>query len=264
MAALSAADKAIVAAIADPSPTVRSAVVAVAPEAEAVASLEKLLELELDGLVISSSGLCALQARVALEQGLAVFSELPMGRNAREAATLVEVAERADRLLAADRRYRHSEAIRRAESAFTGGALGEVYAAVFELHTRERRDLRPQLLDAVASALGDARILSACTIGGDIRLDFEGGTVAEISICSHADAKPEGLIIAELYGSTGTVSFESPADPPGDPALSAWVEKLANGARFCPGEVEGLVETAAAMEVVARSPKLLSRKTATA
>jgi len=264
MAALRAADKATVVAIAEPSPAIRSAVLAAAPDAEAVASLEKLLQLQLDGLVIAANGLSAVQAKVALDQGLPVFCQLPVGRNAKEAANVLEAAERADRLFCADRRYRYTDALAQAHDVVESGELGEVYAAVIELHTADKRDVRPQLLDALTWIMGEQRIQVARNIGADIRIDFEGGAVAELSISPRLDVGPAGFVRAELYGTTGTICFESAADTHGDPALIDWVEKLANSPRFSPADVKGVVETAQIIQELKTPSPLLTKKAATA
>src|SRR3954468_10404626 len=71
------------AAIADPAPDPCDAALALAPAAERVSGLEELLALDLDGLVIATpSALHAAQAIAALEHGVAVFCQKPLGRTA--------------------------------------------------------------------------------------------------------------------------------------------------------------------------------------
>ena len=83
------------------------AVAAVAPAAAQVASLEAMLALDLDGIVIATpSALHAEQAIRALDAGMAVFCQKPLGRDAAETAAVVEAAQRADRLLGVDLSYR--------------------------------------------------------------------------------------------------------------------------------------------------------------
>ena len=63
---------------------------------------------DLDGVVIATpSALHAEQSIAALESGLAVFCQKPLGRDAAEAAAVVAAARRADRLLGVDLSYRH-------------------------------------------------------------------------------------------------------------------------------------------------------------
>ncbi len=88
---------------------------------DALDSLDDLLELDLDGIVIATpSALHAEQAIAALERGLAVFCQKPLGRTAAETRAVVEAARRADRLLAVDLSYRHAEAFRAARAAVAG------------------------------------------------------------------------------------------------------------------------------------------------
>lgn len=69
----------------------------------AVESLNKLLQLELDGLVIATpTTLHAENAVTALASGLAVFCQKQLGRTKAETERVIEAARRADRLLAVD------------------------------------------------------------------------------------------------------------------------------------------------------------------
>ena len=264
MAALRVSGRAEIAAIADPSPAVLSTALVAAPAAEPVASLEKLLDLELDGVVIATNGLAALQARVALEQGLAVFCQLPIGRSAKEVANVVEAAERSDRLLGLDRRYRFSSALTNAREVVANAEIGDVYAAMIELHTPDTRDMRAQLIDALAWVLRKERIRSARANGNDLRLDFTSGAVGEISISLIPRTEYPASISAELYGDGGARAFKSDAEPHGDPALMTWVEKLAESKRFRAEEVEDVVENASILDAVGSPVPLTSRKTAIA
>jgi len=98
--ALESSGAADVAAIADPAVD------------GALASFDELLERELDGIVIATpSALHAEQAIRALEHGLAVFCQKPLGRNEAETRAVVDAARRADRLLGVDLSYRRLEAV---------------------------------------------------------------------------------------------------------------------------------------------------------
>src|SRR5438045_3327304 len=86
-------------AIADPAEELRRKAGKVAPEAALVENFEELMELGLDGVVVATpSALHAEQASVALERGLAVFCQKPLGRTAPETARVVRAARAADRL----------------------------------------------------------------------------------------------------------------------------------------------------------------------
>ncbi len=121
--------------IVDPSAECRQAALAEAPGAIAAADLEELLRLGLDGIVIATpSAQHAAQAIRALEAGLAVFCQKPLGRTAAEAAAVVEAARRADRLLAVDLSYRFTTAMAAIKALVERGDLGPVFAADLVFH----------------------------------------------------------------------------------------------------------------------------------
>jgi predicted dehydrogenase len=124
-----------VVAIADPSADMRSRAQQAAPGAVAVATLDELLQLDLDGVVIATpSALHAQQSLAVLERGLAVFCQKPLARTAAENAAIVEAARQADRLLGCDLSYRTTDAMRRIRNAVVEGELGQVYAADLVFH----------------------------------------------------------------------------------------------------------------------------------
>lgn len=124
-----------VAAIADPSPDVRARVAALVPQASAVATLEELLQHDLDGVVIATpSALHAQQSLAVLERGLAVFCQKPLARTAAENAQVIEAARKADRLLGCDLSYRHTEAMKRIRNTVVEGEIGTVYAVDLVFH----------------------------------------------------------------------------------------------------------------------------------
>jgi predicted dehydrogenase len=123
-----------VAAIADPAPELVRQAAELAPDAILASSLEDLLEIDLDGLVIATpSALHAAQSVAAFERGLAVFCQKPLGRDAAEAQAVVRAASAADRLLGVDLSYRHISGMEQLRGLIQGGELGHVYAvnAVF-------------------------------------------------------------------------------------------------------------------------------------
>ncbi|MFN3726399.1 MAG: Gfo/Idh/MocA family protein [Allosphingosinicella sp.] len=135
MEAILGTDVAEIAAIADPSQDMATEAQKLAPEAELGKSLDDLLALGLDGIVIATpSALHAEQATRALEAGAAVFCQKPLGRNAAEVRRVVDAARQADRLLAVDLSYRHTEAMVKITELVRSGTLGEVYAADLVFH----------------------------------------------------------------------------------------------------------------------------------
>jgi predicted dehydrogenase len=98
-------------------------------------SYEELLESGVDGIVIATpSALHAEQALAALERGLPVFVQKPLGRTAAETRAVVDAARRADVPLGVDLSYRHAEAFAAARATVADGAIGEVFAADLAFH----------------------------------------------------------------------------------------------------------------------------------
>lgn len=124
-----------IAAIADSDGEAAAAARHKAPDAVAADSLDELLNLDLDGLVIATpSGLHAQQATAALESGLAVFCQKPLARTASETRTIIEAARQADRLLGVDLSYRFVVGVPEMRLLIQSGALGRVYAAELTFH----------------------------------------------------------------------------------------------------------------------------------
>lgn len=142
-----------VAAIADPSTEMAAEAGRLAPNAEIVPSLEAMLDLGVDGVVIATpSALHAAQSIRALEAGAAVFCQKPLGRTAEEAGAVVAAARKADRLLAVDLSYRFTEGMRRIRALVQTGELGRIYAVDLAFHNAYGPD-KPWFYD-VAQAGG--------------------------------------------------------------------------------------------------------------
>jgi|SRR3954471_7251796 predicted dehydrogenase len=96
---------------------------------------ERLLDADLDGIVIATpSAQHAEQSVAALEAGLAVFCQKPLGRSAAEVSRVVEAARRADRLLSVDLSYRYTAALQAVRETVRSGEIGEVFAADLVFH----------------------------------------------------------------------------------------------------------------------------------
>ncbi|HVT55082.1 MAG TPA: Gfo/Idh/MocA family oxidoreductase [Xanthobacteraceae bacterium] len=135
MKAIAAADAVEIAAIADPLSETLSQAAQTSPDAKQLNTLEELLTEKLDGLVIATpTALHAEQSIRALESGLSVFCQKPLGRTADETESVVTIAREANRLLAVDLSYRFTEAMRRIRERVQGGEIGEVYAVDLVFH----------------------------------------------------------------------------------------------------------------------------------
>jgi predicted dehydrogenase len=123
------------AAIADAASDAAAAAAADAPGCAVASSLDELLALGLDGVVIATpSALHAEQAVRALERGVAVFCQKPLARTASEARRVVDAARAADRLLGVDLSYRHVAGVPELRRLVQEGALGRVYAVDLVFH----------------------------------------------------------------------------------------------------------------------------------
>jgi predicted dehydrogenase len=236
--AVAASGVAEIAAIADPSDADLEAARALAPKAGIHRSFEALLNEQLDGIVIATpSALHADQAVMALERGLAVFCQKPLGRAAAEVEQMVAAAASADRLLGADFSYRTLDGVRRIRELVERGALGRVFALDLVFHNaygpdkewfydRARSgggcvmDLGVHLADL---ALWLLRWPEVCLVGSRLyaegellgpdadrvedyavaTLDLAGGTVVRLACSWRLSAGREAVIEAAVHGTEG-------------------------------------------------------------
>lgn len=232
-----------IAAIADSSPETVAACAEVAPDAVRCATLEELLDRPLDGLVIATpSALHAEQSIAALERGLAVFCQKPLGRNAEEVRRIIDTARRADRLLGVDLSYRHTAGLRKIRELIRGGELGEVFAADLVFHNAygpqspwfyDARlsgggcvvDLGIHLVDAALWILDSpvVGVSSRVLAGGhplalrpeavedfaSARLDLACGAVVQLACSWRLHAGREAVIEAAFYGSKGGAALRN-------------------------------------------------------
>ncbi len=141
-------------AVADASPAAAAAAASAVDGCAALPSLDALLERDLDGIVIATpSALHADQAVRALEHGLAVFCQKPLGRTAAEVRRVVDAARAADRLLGVDLSYRHVAGMAEVRRLVREGALGQVFAANLVFHNAYGPD-KPWFYDARLSGGG--------------------------------------------------------------------------------------------------------------
>ena len=135
MDAMIATGESMAAAICDPNPEMLQQAQEAAPLALVAESLDAMLALDLDGIVIATpSALHAEQCMRAFEAGAAVFCQKPLGRSAAEVRAVLEAARAADRLLGVDLSYRHTAAMQAIRERVRSGELGEVFAADLTFH----------------------------------------------------------------------------------------------------------------------------------
>jgi predicted dehydrogenase len=138
----------------DPEPTALARARELTPAARTASSLEELLCHELDGLVVATpSALHAQQSIQALERGIAVFCQKPLGRNEAEVKRVIDAARKNDKRLGVDFSYRYSEGMQRVRQLVRSGELGDVYATQLVFHNAYGPD-KPWFYDAQLSGGG--------------------------------------------------------------------------------------------------------------
>lgn len=135
MKALVGSGLAEAAAIVDPDPDMAVKAKTLASGAEVCGGLEEMLASRLDAVVIATpSALHAEQSIKALDAGMAVFCQKPLGRTAGEVLAVVEAARRNDLPLGIDLSYRHTAAITHIRDALESGTLGELHTIDLVFH----------------------------------------------------------------------------------------------------------------------------------
>ncbi len=199
-------------ALVEPQDALAEAALALAPGAQRVDSLDDLLALDLDGVVIATpSAAHAAQSIQALEAGAAVFCQKPLGRTGAEVRAVVETARRADRLLAVDLSYRFTEAAQRLRALVREGALGSVHAIDLTFHNAYGPD-KPWFYDRALSGGGCVMDLGVHLV--DLALwMLDGPSVTGVSSNLFAKGRPlprnsvetEDFAVATLTLDTGAV-----------------------------------------------------------
>lgn len=233
-----------VAAIADPSPEMAAEAGKLAPDAKLVSRLDDILDLGVDGVVIATpSAMHAEQSIRALERGVAVFCQKPLGRTAPEVQAVVDAARRADHLLCVDLSYRFTEGMRRIREILDSGELGQIYAVDLVFHNAYGpdkpwfydpalsgggcvMDLGVHLVDLALWSLGNpgaTSVTSKLLAGGAPLKDpgtqvedyavatvqLETGAAVQLACSWRLQAGCDAVISATFYGTKGGVSLRN-------------------------------------------------------
>lgn len=217
---------------------------ALAPAADSVSTVEELLARVPDGIVIATpSALHAEQSLAAIERGVPVFCQKPLGRNAAETRAVVEAARRRDLLLGVDLSYRHTAAGKAVFDLVRAGGIGDVYAANLVFHNAygpdkpwfyDRKlsgggcviDLGVHLVDLALWCLGfpavdrvSAQRLSAGRPLGEAATSVEDFAAAQLVLSNGAvvtlacswklPAGRDAVIEAAFYGTRGGVALRN-------------------------------------------------------
>jgi len=244
MQAVINSDAADIVAIADPSQDAMAAALTLATKAEPVTTLDELLELEPDGILIATpTAMHADQAIRALERGVAVFCQKPLGRTAAEVEAVVAAARAADCLLAVDLSYRFTEGIQRISELIRRGELGRIFAVDLVFHNAYGPD-KPWFYDIARSGGGcvmdlgvhlvdlalwalDFPIVTGVSASlmasgepvappadrvedyGVATLRLEGGAIVQLASSWRLSAGRDAVISAAFYGTNGGARFRN-------------------------------------------------------
>jgi predicted dehydrogenase len=232
------------AAIADPSEEMAVQAAKLAPGAALVSTLDELLDVGVDGVVIATpSAMHAGQSIRALERGSAVFCQKPLGRTAAEARSVVDAARAADRLLAVDLSYRFTEGMTSIAELVRSGELGRLYAVDLVFHNAygpdkawfydpvlsgggcvmdlgvHLVDLALWTLDFPAVAAVESRLIAGGEplAGAADRVEdyavatiaLENGCILRLACSWRLQAGRDAVISAEFYGTEGGAALRN-------------------------------------------------------
>jgi predicted dehydrogenase len=215
-----------------------------APRAAVATGFDAVLDAGVDGVVIATpSALHAEQSVRALDAGLAVFCQKPLGRTAAEVRRVVDAARAADRLLAVDLSYRYTAAMQCIREILAAGEIGNVYAVDLVFHNAYGpdkpwfydpalsgggcvMDLGVHLVDLALWALGFPEVThvdSRLFAGGEplgaapervedyavARLDLASGACAQLACSWRLPAGQDAVISAAFYGTEGGLALRN-------------------------------------------------------
>jgi predicted dehydrogenase len=208
------------------------------PGAQALPTLDHLLEMNLDGVVIATpTALHAEQAAAALQSGTAVFCQKPLGRTAAETRRVIDTARAQNRLLGVDMSYRFVRGIEKIHELARAQTIGEIYAMDLVFHNAYGpdkawyydpelsgggcvMDLGIHLVDLALSLTGFARVervTSRLYANGRplanpratledyavARLDFAAGATATLACSWRLPAGQDAVIGFSIFGENG-------------------------------------------------------------
>lgn len=205
-------------------------------DAVVFSAFEELLNHDVDGVVIATPNCFhAEQSIAALQNGIAVFCQKPLGRNAFETRRIVEAARSADCLLGVDLSYSAIPAMQRVSALVKSGELGKIFAVDAVFHNgygpdkawfRDYSlsgggcvlDLGSHLLDLALQPLGYpriARVESSLFANGEslksdevedygvAMIETVNGTAINLSCCWNLHVGREADIEIAFYGTEG-------------------------------------------------------------
>jgi predicted dehydrogenase len=231
-----------ISAVADPVPEMAAQAAQVSRGARVANSFEELLEMDLDAVVIATpSALHAEQAISALERGLAVFCQKPLGRSVVETRAVIQAARKANRLLGVDLSYRYLTAARQIREIIEQGELGHVFAVEMAFHNAYGPDkiwfydqklsgggcvidLGIHLVDLALWSLNFPAVVNVVSrlfargepvpVSGvedyaTARLDLKNGTSVQLACSWKLPVGRDAIIHAKFYGTKGGAALRN-------------------------------------------------------
>jgi predicted dehydrogenase len=243
LAAIGRAGVADIIAVADPVDEMLAAAAQHAPNALRLKNPDELFNLSLDAVIVATpSAQHAQQCRAALERGLAVFCQKPLGRNTQEVSKVIDVARSTDRCLGVDLSYRYTEALQTIRQLVRQNEVGEIFAVDLVFHNAYGPqkpwfydrvhsgggcviDLGIHLVDAALWILDQpiigvtSRLLhrgkrieqleGICEDYATARLDLASGAAINLSCSWHLHAGRDAVIEASFYGTKGGAAMRN-------------------------------------------------------
>jgi predicted dehydrogenase len=243
LAAIGRAGVADIIAIADPLDEMLAAAAQYAPAALRFQNPDDLFNVHLDAVVVATpTAQHAGQCIEALNRGLAVFCQKPLGRNIKEVSEAIDTARAVDRFLSVDLSYRYTQALREVRQLVQAGELGEIFAVDLIFHNaygpqkpwfydRARSgggaliDLGIHLVDAALWILDQPivnvtsrlfykgerldRCNGKCEDYATARLDLANGAAVNLSCSWHLHAGRDAVIEVSFYGTKGGVALRN-------------------------------------------------------
>jgi predicted dehydrogenase len=242
MESILAADLAEVCGVCDPSPDMIAAARSFAADAIAVDTFNQLMDLAPDGVVIATpNALHAEQSVRALDRGIAVFCQKPLGRNRAEVAAVLEAGQRNNRLIGVDFSYRYTAAMQQIRRMIQSETIGRIYAVDLIFHNAYGPD-KPWFYDGAQSGGGCVMDLgihlvdlllwamdypAVQTVRADLftagrrmaargsqvedyavaTLGLGGGAVAQLTCSWKLHAGRDAIIGATFHGTDGALAF---------------------------------------------------------
>lgn len=215
----------------------------IVPSSEMMSDADEFFSMDMDAVVIATpNAFHAAQAIRALNRGMAVFCQKPLGCSGEETARVVAAAEKADKLVDVDFSYRFTH-FRIIRDLLQSGDLGEIYAADLMFHNAYGPDkswyydprlsgggcvldLGIHLIDLALWSLDFPQIISVKSdlFSGGKRIEDRGkqpedfaaaqlttdsGTAIQLACSWNSSAGNDAVIEAVFYGTRGGAFFRN-------------------------------------------------------